>query len=345
MIDLRSDTVTKPTQKMRDAMHIAEVGDDVYEDDPTINELERRSAELVGKEAALFMPTGTMANQVAVNVHTRRGDEIIMGDIMHVLDHEVGGAAALSSVQIRTVPVVNGAMDISAVELAIRGNDIHEAETALICIETALCDGRVMPLDNMRAIKVLAEKNDIRVHLDGARMFNAAISLGVDIKEITACTDSLQFCLSKGLCAPVGSILAGTKRFISRARKVRKMFGGGMRQVGFLGAAGLIAISEMIPRLKEDNENAQLLAAQLSKIPGVTIDLDRVHVNMVFFSIKESGVSDETLHKELLQRGINTNEGWRDVIRMVTHHGVSKADVMTTANAVKEILSTAASKS
>jgi threonine aldolase len=341
MIDLRSDTVTQPTQKMREAMYNAAVGDDVYEDDPTINELEARAAELVGKEAALFVPSGTMGNQIAVYVNTNRGDEIIMGDIMHVLDHEVGGAAALASVQIRTVPLVNGEMNLKAVELAIRGNDIHEAETKLICLETALCDGRVMPLENIRAIKALAVKHGLFVHLDGARLFNAAISLGVDAKEITACTDTVQFCLSKGLCAPVGSILAGPKDFIIKARKVRKLFGGGMRQVGFLGAAGLVAINEMIPRLAYDNKNAKTLATELSKIPGVELDLDSVHVNMVFFSIKQSGISDKTLHEELLKRGIKTNEGWRDINRMVTHYGVSEEDVFKTATAVKEILATA----
>ena len=255
-IDLRSDTVTMPTEEMRKAMAEAEVGDDVYEDDPTVNRLQELAAEMVGKEAALFVPSGTFGNQLCVLTHTRRGDEVILGEDCHIVLHEVGGAAVIAGVQLRTLKSNNGMLDPADVEAAIRpGDDIHYPHTGLICVENAHGLGTAIPVNNLQAIKKIGEEHGIPVHMDGARIFNAAVALGVDAKEIAACADSVQFCLSKGLAAPVGSLVAGTKEFIEIARKNRKLMGGGMRQAGILAAAGIIALEKMTKRLHIDHEN------------------------------------------------------------------------------------------
>ncbi|MDD2483917.1 MAG: low specificity L-threonine aldolase, partial [Eubacteriales bacterium] len=274
-IDLRSDTVTMPTDEMRKAMAEAPVGDDVYGDDPTVNRLEAIAAEKVGKEAALFVPSGTFGNQLCVLTHTRRGDEIILGKNCHIVLHEVGAAAVIAGVQLRTLDTINGMLVPADVEMAIRGKDIHYPDTGLICVENAHGLGTAIPLDNLLMIKELAEEHGIPVHMDGARIFNAATALGVDAKEIAACCDSVMFCLSKGLAAPVGSMVAGTKEFIDRARKNRKLMGGGMRQAGILAAAGIIALEKMTERLVVDHENAAYLAEQLSKIHGIDVKDDR----------------------------------------------------------------------
>ncbi|HBD65179.1 MAG TPA: threonine aldolase, partial [Clostridiales bacterium] len=268
-IDLRSDTVTMPTDEMRQAIANAEVGDDVYGDDPTINKLEKLAAEKVGKEAALFVPSGTFGNQLAILTHTRRGQEIIVGVNNHIVLHEVGASAVIAGVQLRTLETKNGTMNPADVENAIRVDDIHEPETGLICVEEAHGCGAVVPLSALNEIKKIGEKHGIPVHMDGARIFNAAVSLGVDVKEVAACCDTLMFCLSKGLAAPAGSMVAGSKAFIDRARKYRKLMGGGMRQVGLLAAAGIIALEKMTERLGEDHENAKYMAERLSEIPGI----------------------------------------------------------------------------
>lgn len=278
-IDLRSDTVTQPTQQMREAMYQAQVGDDVYGDDPTVNQLEKKAAEMMGKEAALFVASGTMGNAVAVMSHTKRGDEIILSDTAHIVAHEVGGAAVLAQAFIRTLHFENGIFDAEQMAAAVRdSSNIHFPPTGLICVEEPLATGKVVPLNVLQEVYRMAQQKGIPVHMDGARIFNAATALGVDVKEIAACADSVMFCLSKGLCAPVGSMLVGSKEYIDRARRNRKMLGGGMRQCGFLAAAGLVALDVMTKRLGEDHENARYMAQRLQKMPGVSLDLDAVEI-------------------------------------------------------------------
>jgi threonine aldolase len=335
-IDLRSDTVTQPTPAMRQSMFEAEVGDDVYRDDPTVNELERLASEILGKEAALFVPSGTMGNQLAVMTHTRRGDEAIAGEINHIVVHEVGAAAALSGVSIRTIPFAGGMYNVEQIASAIRPDDIHEPPTALILLENALSNGRVASEKAMAEIHALARERKIRVHLDGARIFNAAIALGVPVKNLTRHCDTVMCCLSKGLCAPVGSVLAGSGEFIERARKNRKMLGGGMRQAGFLAAAGIIALRDMPERLSEDHENARYMAGKLAEIPGLTVDMDAVEINMVFFRLdRPEGVLDG-LTARLLERGVKINGFERGEARFVTHYGISRQDIDDAVQALAE---------
>ncbi|MHB1394862.1 MAG: low-specificity L-threonine aldolase [Clostridia bacterium] len=337
-IDLRSDTVTQPTDEMREAMAKAIVGDDVYGDDPTICLLEKKAAEYAGKEAALFVPSGTMGNQLAVMTHTRRGNEIIVEENCHIVQHEVAGVAVISGVQLRTIKGHRGIMEPQAVEKAIRENDIHYPETGLICMENALSNGTVVPLARMKEIYDIAKKNSIPVHLDGARLFNAAASLGVDAAQITQYTDSVMFCLSKGLCAPVGSMLAGGSQFIDRARKNRKLLGGGMRQAGILAAAGLIALEKMSKRLHVDHDNAKYMAERLGSIPGIKLTPEDIHINMVFFDMEETGVSSEKLVKELFEKGIKINGIEGGFMRYVTNNDVTKEDIDYTIQCMKEIM-------
>ncbi|MBU5674872.1 low-specificity L-threonine aldolase [Alkaliphilus sp. MSJ-5] len=338
-IDLRSDTVTMPTDKMREEMFKAVVGDDVYGDDPTIVELEEYAAKLVGKEAALFVPSGTFGNQLALLTHCKRGDEVILGDDCHIVAHEVGGASVIAGVQLRTLQSNKGILNPEEIKSKIREEDIHYPETGLICIENAHSNGRVIPLENMKKIYKIGQKYNIPVHLDGARIFNAATHLGVDVKEVTKNCDSVMFCLSKGLCAPVGSILAGTKEFIDKARKGRKLMGGGLRQAGFLGAAGLISLKEMTKRLEEDHENALLLGEKLSKIPGIEVNFEDIHINMVFFNIKNTGYNIENLVDILYSKGIKINPPENGVMRFVTHYWITKEKISYVVNTLEELLS------
>ncbi|HYE83223.1 MAG TPA: low-specificity L-threonine aldolase [Clostridia bacterium] len=337
-IDLRSDTVTQPTDEMREAMAKAIVGDDVYGDDPTICLLEKKAAEYAGKEAALFVPSGTMGNQLAVMTHTRRGNEVIAGENSHIVQHEVGATAVLSGVQLKTIKGEKGVMEPQAVLRAIRDNDIHCPETGLICMENALSNGTVVPLATMKEIYSIAKKHNLPVHLDGARLFNAAAFLGVEAAQITQYTDSVMFCLSKGLCAPVGSMLAGSKQFIERARKNRKLLGGGMRQAGILAAAGLIALEKMTTRLHMDHDNAKYLAKRLAEIPGIKLLNEDIHINMVFFSIEETGISSDRLVEGLFEKGIKINGVEDGQMRYVTNNDVTKEDIDYTIQCMKEIV-------
>lgn len=339
-IDLRSDTVTLPTGEMRAAMAAAEVGDDVYGDDPTANELERYAAELLGKEAAMFVPSGTFGNQVCVMAHTGRGDEILLDDSAHIMWHEAGAAAVLSGVQTHGFKVDGRSIDTDKLAGLIRGDDIHEPRTGLICLENARSNGMVMSLQSMRDVKELASSRGIPVHLDGARLFNAAIALGAEARALAACADSVMVCLSKGLCAPVGSIVAGTADFIGRARRCRKRMSGGMRQVGMLCAAGLYALQHMIGRLADDHANARYLADRLEEIESVVVDRDCLDINMVFFTLSESVIRGEELVKGLLQRGIKVNGG-PGRYRFVTNRDVTRRDTVTVVNAMKELVTQA----
>lgn len=337
-IDLRSDTVTQPTEEMREAMAKAVVGDDVYGDDPTVCLLEQKAAECAGKEAALFVPSGTMGNQLAIMTHTKRGNEIIVGENSHIFQHEVGASAVLSGVQLRAIKGEKDVMEPQAVEKAVREDDIHCPETGLVCMENALANGTVVPLARMKEIYAVAKKHNLPVHLDGARVFNAATFLGVEASQITQYTDSVMFCLSKGLCAPVGSMLAGSRQFIERARKNRKLLGGGMRQAGILAAAGLIALEKMTKRLHIDHDNARYLAGRLAEIPGIKLIPEDVHINMVFFEIDETGVSSEELVKGLFSKGIKINGAENGFVRYVTNNDVTKEDIDYTIQCMKEII-------
>lgn len=341
VIDFRSDTLTQPTVEMRQAMLNAEVGDDVYGEDPTINKLEEMGAKLVGKEAALFVPSGTMGNQLAVLCHTQRGDEIILEERSHIYNYEAGGIAFLSGVQPRIVKGDNGIMSAGDVEKAIvTDKDIHHPQTGLICIENThnMAGGIVVPLEAMEEIYELGRKYSLPIHLDGARVFNASTALGCDVRDITKYCDSIMFCLSKGLCAPVGSILAGSKDFIDKARRYRKMLGGGMRQAGILAAAGIIALTDMIQRLSEDHENAKLLAKGLKYIEGIHISMDTVQSNIVMVDISSPKYSSYSLVDKLKEKGILASDINSSRIRFVTHKYISKDDIEHTISVFKEIL-------
>lgn len=341
-IDLRSDTVTQPTQQMREAMYQAQVGDDVYGDDPTINQLEKKAAEMLGKEAALFVASGTMGNAVAVMSHTKRGDEIILSDTAHIVAHEVGGAAVLAQAFIRTLHFENGIFDAEQIAAAVRdSSNIHFPPTGLICVEEPLATGKVVPLNVLQQVYRMAQQKGIPVHMDGARIFNAATALGVDVKEIAACADSVMFCLSKGLCAPVGSMLVGSEEYIERARRNRKMLGGGMRQCGFLAAAGLVALDVMTKRLGKDHENARYMAQRLQKMPGVSLDLDAVEINMVFFKLDAPQQVIDTLPQKMYEQGIKINGIEDGEFRFVTTHDTSRQDIDRALDVFEKIITQA----
>jgi threonine aldolase len=329
IIDLRSDTVTKPTQEMREAMYRAEVGDDVYGDDPTVNKLEEIAAEKVGKEGAVYVPTGTMGNQTALMAWTSRGDEIIVEEQAHIYMYEVGGPAVLSGVQVRTIRGRLGVMDPAEVKAAIRAENIHFPRTSLVCIENThnRSGGCIVPLDNMKGIYEVAHEGGAQVHLDGARVFNAAVGLGVDVKEITKYADSVQFCLSKGLCSPIGSIVAGPKDFVSRVRKYRKLLGGGMRQVGVVAAAGIIALTKMVDRLAEDHANAKRLAEGINKIPGLMVEMETVQTNMVAVHTRGLAMDGPDFQRLMRSYGVLFNADLPYRVRMVTHHDVTANDI------------------
>lgn len=336
-IDFRSDTVTKPTQAMYDAMLTAEVGDDVYGDDPTTNRLEELAAQVVGKEAALFVPSGTFGNQLAIMTHISPSDEIIVGTGAHIIQHECGACAKLSGAMVREVDDEMGYMKPEDIKEKIRTvEDIHYPKTGLICMETAHSNGLVAPPEIMRETYELAQTYGIPVHTDGARIFNAATYLNVDVKELTQYTDSVTFCLSKGLCSPIGSLLCGTREYIEKARRNRKLMGGGLRQVGILAACGLVSLNEMRHRLKEDHENATYLGEQLKSIEAFDVYETNIKINMVFAS--HNGPDDsrmDGLAEYLKDKGILTNGHENGVVRFVTHNGISREDCDTLVGALK----------
>lgn len=338
-IDLRSDTVTEPTEKMRKAMYEAKVGDDVYEDDPTVKELETLAAEVCGKEAALFVPSGTFGNQLALFTHCERGSEVILGEDCHIVVHEVGAASVIAGVQLRTIPTNKGELDPKEVFKRIRqGEDIHYPKTSLICLENAHSNGRVISIENMKSIHSIAKEHNLPIHLDGARLFNAATALNVDVKEITKYCDSAMFCLSKGLCAPIGSMLVGNKAFIEKARKNRKLMGGGLRQAGFLAACGIIAINEMSKRLKEDHDNAIYLGEELSKLDAVNVKKEDIQINMVFFKFNKDNINNDELIKYFYNNGIKINPLENGEMRFVTNYWISKDDVDKIVKTLRDFL-------
>ncbi|HET7102512.1 MAG TPA: GntG family PLP-dependent aldolase [Terracidiphilus sp.] len=342
LIDLRSDTVTRPTPEMRAAMAAAEVGDDVYGEDPTVNLLERRAAEAFGREAALFVPTGTMGNQIAIRLHTQPGQEVICESRAHILDWEMATTAVFSGCLIRPVATANGTLTWKDIEPVIYGRGNLRAATGLIELENTanLAGGRVSPLTAMEEVWTEAKKRKLPVHLDGARIFNAAIALGVDVKTLTKGFDTAMFCLSKGLCAPVGSMLVGSAELMAQARIYRKALGGGMRQAGVLTAAGLIALELMPGRLHEDHVNARLLADALAAIQGVSIDPATVETNIVIFRLT-GGLKAVDLVTRLKRRGVLASEVAPDSIRLVTHHDVDRAACVTAVKALEEEITSA----
>jgi threonine aldolase len=323
-IDLRSDTVTLPTPAMRQAMANAEVGDDVYGEDPTVNRLEALAAEILGKEAALFVTSGTQGNLLGVMSHCGRGDEYIVGQTAHSYRSEAGGAAVLGSVQPQPLDFEpDGTLNLDKVKAVIKPDNDHYARSRLLCLENTQA-GKVLPLNYLARANTLAKAHNLAIHLDGARVFNAAVKLGVDVKEITQHFDTVSACLSKGLAAPVGSVLCGPAETIKRARRLRKMVGGGMRQAGVLAAAGIVALTEMVERLSDDHTNARRLAEGLLDIPGFALDLATVQTNMVFFSLAKPLVGK--FGPFMAERGIIIGDNPYS-IRAVTHYGIEAEDI------------------
>lgn len=336
-IDLRSDTVTEPTDEMRRAMAEAMVGDDVYDDDILTNRLQETAAKMLGKEKALFVPSGTFGNQLCILSHTRPGNEVIVDDAAHIVLHEAGASGLISGVQLRAYDSPGGKTDAEAIRNRIRkDDDIHYPKTALICLENARSDGMVISLDEMKAVREVSKEFHIPVHIDGARIFNAMEHLSIDAAELAPLYDSMTFCLSKGLCAPIGSIVAGTEKFIDRAKRFRKIMGGGMRQTGILAAAGQIALEIMVKRVGEDHKNAKYLYEKLSGLPKVEmLPMENVHISMVFF--KYNGNSHK-LVENLAKSGIIINPAEEGLMRFVTHYWITKERIDFVMDEMRKVL-------
>jgi threonine aldolase len=341
VIDLRSDTVTMPTEAMRAAMATAEVGDDVYGEDPSVNRLEALVAEMLGKEAAVFVASGTMGNLISVLSHCGRGDEMILGDYAHIFRAEQGGSAALGGVHphtLRNQP--DGTLDLKEVAAAIRVYDPHNPITRLICLENThnFCGGRALPVDYMDAAGDLAHERGLKLHVDGARLWNAAVALNVSPARLVQSADSVSVCLSKGLGAPVGSVVAGSAEFIDKARRNRKVVGGSMRQAGVLAAAGIIAVTEMVERLADDHANAKTLAEGLAQIDGIEIDPSTVETNIVFFMLTQPELTPVQLAQALRSQGVLLNAGAARRMRAVLNHHVTAEDIPTILAAFRQAL-------
>ncbi len=342
IVDLRSDTVTLPTPAMRRAMFEAEVGDDVMGEDPTVNRLEAMAAERLGKEAAVFVPSGTMANLVSLLTHCNRGDEAIMGHLAHTFLFEVGGAAAVGGIHPRTVPNrPDGTLALDDIEAAIRDpNNLHYPRSRLICLENThnRCGGAVLTPEYMAQVRALADRHGLAIHLDGARIFNAATALGVEAAELARHADSVSFCLSKGLSAPVGSLVCGPADWVQRARRQRKMLGGGMRQAGILAAAGIVALETMVDRLAEDHALARRLAEGLAVLPHVILDPARVQTNIVIFELQPQAPAPQEVVARLAERGVKVGAIGGRRFRAVTHYGITEADIDRALEAFAQVL-------
>ena len=340
-VDLRSDTVTKPTPEMREAMAEAEVGDDVYGDDLTVNKLQEKAAEMLGKEAALFVPSGTMGNLLAILVHCARGEEVICGDKSHIYVNEAGGMAALGGVFPHPIPnQKDGTLRLEDIRASIQPDDSHRTITRLVCIENTqnMCGGVVLSVDYTQQVGQLAKENGLKFHIDGARIFNAAAALSVDIKELVAPADSVMFCLSKGLVSPVGSMLVGKKDFIARAHRLRKMLGGGMRQVGVIAAAGLVSLEKMTGRLKQDHARAKNLYEALKQIPRLRLAAEPSS-NMVYFDLDDSiQLTENQIVAEMKKHGVLVDWSAPRQFRLVTHYWVDDAGVEKTVKAFAKVL-------
>ncbi len=341
IVDLRSDTVTLPTPAMRQAIATAELGDDVFGEDPTVNRLEAIAAERLGKEAAMLVMSGTMANLVSVLTHCGRGDEIIVGDRAHIFLDEAGGCSALGGVHSHQVPnQPDGTLALADIEAAVREDDIHFPRSRLICLENThnMCGGVCLTPDYMRQVRQLADQYGLMIHLDGARIFNAAVALGVDVKDLARDADSVSFCLSKGLAAPIGSLICGSRDFIKAARRVRKVVGGGTRQAGIIAAAGIVALEQMVDRLAEDHANARLLADELASMQGITLDPKQVQTNLVFFEVTGTPWTAAEFCERLAALGVLMLALGRYTVRAVTHYGIERTDVEHALHAVSQLL-------
>jgi threonine aldolase len=340
VIDLRSDTVTRPTPAMRKAMAEAEVGDDVFGEDPTVNLLQEKVAKMLGKETSIFVPSGTMANQLAIKSHTQPGDEVIIEATSHPYNFEGGASAVLSGIQFYCLKGVRGLLDVSQIEEAIRPDDHHFPVTRLICLENThnRGGGSIYPIEKIAAISQFARSNGLLVHLDGARLWNASIASGIKPHEYAQWADSVSVCLSKGLGAPVGSLVAGTKTFIERVHRFRKMFGGGMRQVGILAAAGIYALDHHIERLKEDHQNAKRLALGLKEMKNISIDPEHVETNIVLFDVARTGMTALQVRDGIKKEGVLIHAFGKTLIRLVTHLDVSKEEIEVALKAFKKVI-------
>jgi threonine aldolase len=340
-IDLRSDTVTLPTEAMRRAMAAAELGDDVFGEDPTVVRLETMAAEISGKEAGLLVPSGTMANLVSLLTHCGRGEEVILGDQAHIFFYEQGGSAAVGGLHPRTVPnLPDGTLDLGAVRNAIRSDDPHFPRTRLIAVENThnRCSGAPLPPAYLTALSELAAEHSLKVHMDGARIFNAATALNVPVRSLAQSVDSLSFCLSKGLSAPVGSLICGTRVFISEARRYRKLVGGGMRQAGIIAAAGIVALEEMTGRLAEDHQNARRLAEGLSTMRRAKLQPDRFRTNIVYVDLDTGGASAAETVSRLADEGVYVLATGPRQFRAVTHYGITSDDIEQALKAFARVL-------
>jgi threonine aldolase len=340
VIDLRSDTVTLPTEEMLEAIRHAKLGDDVFGEDPTVNRLEEMAAEKMGKEAALLVTSGTQANLVSLMSNTRRGELVILEAEAHMYWYEVGGISAIAGLLPWLIKSQYGALDPKDVETAIRPRNIHFPEPTLICIENThnRHGGTVITPNQIKAISDVTKAHGLRLYMDGARIFNAAVALKVDVKEITRHLDNLMFCLSKGLSCPVGSVVVGTREFIDKARKIRKILGGGMRQAGIIAAPGIIALEKMIDRLEEDHRNAKRLAEGIAKIDDIAVDMERVQTNMFLFDISGLGVADELFLSKLKESGVLALTNAKNKVRMVTHRGIEKEHIEKAITAIENVL-------
>jgi len=343
VVDLRSDTVTKPTAAMRRAMAEAEVGDDVYHEDPTVNRLEERAAEIFGREAGLFVPSGTMGNQAAIKVHTHHGQEVICEARAHIFNYEMATMAAFSGCVPRPIWAEDGILSWDLIAPQIRGRSGHHARTGLIELENTanLAGGSVYPPEIADDICDRTYAAGLPIHLDGARIFNASVALGWSVRELTSKFDSVMFCLSKGLGAPVGSLVVGSKDFIEEARLVRKMLGGGMRQAGVLAAAGLIALEESPKRLHIDHENAKFLAQGLAEIPGIKINPDKVVTNILFADVSGTGLSAPEVSKRLAAQAVLANPSSPQTLRMVTHCDVDRQGCTRALDVLRSVVGSA----
>lgn len=340
-IDLRSDTVTLPSPAMRQAIAAAQLGDDVFGEDPTINKLQQMAAEITGKDAGLLVASGTMGNLVSILTHCSRGDEVILGDQSHTFYYEVGGISALGGIQTHTIPnQPDGTLKLSDIAAAIRPDSSHFPPTKLICLENTQnrCGGVILKSDYMNSVAELAKQHNLKIHLDGARIFNAAVALGIDVKELVKDADSVMFCLSKGLAAPVGSVICGSEEFVKKAHKIRKMVGGGMRQAGIIAAAGIVALEQMINRLAEDHKNANKLARAIAQIKGFSINLDAVQTNIVYFDLDSENITAQQVVEKAKQKGILLLNLGPKTFRMVTHYGIESEDIEAAISVLSQIM-------
>ena len=340
-VDLRSDTTTLPTDEMRQAIAESELGDDVFQGDPTVNKLQDLAAQRMGKEAALLVPSGTMANLASILTHCGRGAEVILGNRAHTYKYEKGGISAYGGIHSTQIPNQDdGTMQLEDIRAAIRGIDDHFPVTKLICLENThnVCGGAPLSVTYTKEVADLARAHNIKMHIDGARIFNAAVAQGVEVQELVEDADSVSFCMSKGLAAPVGSVICGRKDFIDQARGIRKGLGGGMRQAGIIAAAGIVALETMVDRLQEDHTNARLLADGIADLPGVVLDPETIKTNIIYFDMDDNAIESADFLTVLAAKGIQFFDTGPRRFRMVTHYGITAEDILYTIDAFKQTL-------